>query len=155
MTTRSTPPPIPLDSLIFGYGPMLPFVAAALGVWLSPALREAAIGLTIIWGGLILSFVGGVRRGFDFGDTAASTRTEIGTMTLHVSIAGLALISGWQGRPAWAIGLLAAGFALVALLDSSAARAGNAPAHFARLRAPQIAIAVVSLLFVLAGVQRL
>ncbi len=40
---------IPLDSVIFGYGPMLPFVAEAVGSWVSLALQGASIGLTIIW----------------------------------------------------------------------------------------------------------
>lgn len=143
---------IPLDSVIFGYGPMLPFAAGAIGSWATPALQGAAIGLTIIWGALILSFVGGVRRGFGFGEPSASTRVEIATMAVYVSIAGLALICGWLGSPAWATGLLAAGFAMVAVLDSMAARAGNAPAHFARLRGPQMAVAVVSLLILLARI---
>jgi hypothetical protein len=143
---------IPLDSVIFGYGPMLPFAAGAIGSWATPALQGTAIGLTIIWGALILSFVGGVRRGFGFGEPSAATRVEIATMAIYVSIAGLALIFGWQGSPAWATGLLAAGFAVVVVLDSMAARAGNAPAHFTRLRGPQMGVAVVSLLILLARI---
>lgn len=62
-------PSVPLDSLVFGYGPMLPLVAAAVGSWLLAApLPGLAIVLAIIWGALVLSF----SRAFD-GATASAT----------------------------------------------------------------------------------
>ncbi|WP_241126927.1 DUF3429 family protein [Novosphingobium terrae] len=124
---------------------MIPMALGAIGAWLFPPLRDDAASLTIIWAALILSFVGGVRRGFGFGQPKASTRIEILTMILYVSIAGLALICAWAGLNGWAAALLAAGFAFVAKLDANAALQGHAPAHFGQLRPPQMAIAVISL----------
>ena len=148
----SPPIAIPTDSLIFGYLPMLPFVAGAAGCWLVPSLRDLAIGLTIIWGSLIIAFVGGVRRGFGFGNSRASLRSELWTMALYVAVGGIALILGWTGFVVQAIALLAAGFLLVPVLDYQAARAGNAPAHFAALRPVQMPVAAVALMIMLARV---
>ncbi len=139
--------PIPLNSLIFGYGPMIPFLAAAGGAWLLPApWPTLALRLAILWGGLILAFLAGVRRGFGFGSDRASTPVAIGTMLLYFIPAGLALLLGSFGAVRAALLLLATGFALVALCDSRAARHGDAPAHFARLRGPQLSLAILSLL---------
>ena len=41
--------------------------------------------------------------------------------------------------------LVLVGYALVALLDTRAARTGNAPAHFARLRGPQMLIGMLGI----------
>ncbi|GGO92695.1 DUF3429 family protein [Stakelama pacifica] len=141
---RVAAPPIPIDSLIFGYGPMLPFIAAALACWAMPApWPSIAVWLMTIWGAMILTFVGGVRRGFGFGYRGACTGVEIATMLVYFITAGLALLLPW---PALSVFLLAAGFALAAILDTRAALKGNAPAHFAALRIPQFGIATVSLL---------
>ncbi|MEH3047531.1 DUF3429 domain-containing protein [Sphingomonas adhaesiva] len=136
-------PRIPLDSLVFGFGPMLPLVAAAIGAWTLPGgWPVLAIQLAIVWAALILSFIGGVRRGFGFATPRASTAVEIAAAVAYVTIAGLALI---VSRAAIALALLAAGYALAALLDRRAALAGDAPAHFARLRPPQLLLGCAGL----------
>jgi hypothetical protein len=146
--------PIPRDSLWFGFGPMLPLVAASAGAWTLPApWPQTATALAIIWGALILSFVAGVRRGFGFGAPHASTRVAIGTMLAYFVPAGLALLLAWSQRPAPALALLALAYLLVALLDCRAALAGEAPAHFARLRPPQMLIAVAALAALLLQLQ--
>lgn len=137
---------VPVNSLVFGYGPMLPLVAAALGAWtMAPPWPAIATRLAIVWAAVILVFVAGVRRGYGFDRPAASTGAEIATMLVYFVPGVAALALGTVGRNAAALALLAAGFALVAVLDPIAARAGNAPLHFARLRGPQMGIAVVSL----------
>lgn len=105
-----------------------------------------ALGLTIIWAALILAFVAGVRRGFGFGTPSASLAAELLTMATYYTLSGLALIAAWLGHLVIAVAFLAIGFVLVAVIDPIAARSGNAPRHFAALRAPQMAIAVLSLL---------
>ena len=111
---------IPTDSIVFGYGPMLPLVAAGIGAWvLAPGWGIIAVRLAIVWGGLILSFIGGVRRGFGFAAPGASTLVEIVAAVGYVTLA--------------------------ALLDRRAALAGNAPAHFARLRPPQLLLGCAGL----------
>ncbi|GAA4771678.1 hypothetical protein GCM10023219_18220 [Stakelama sediminis] len=122
---------------------MIPFVAAAVGIWLMHRpWPMIALWLVTLWGALILSFIAGVRRGFGFGRQTASTRTEILTMLPYFVIAGLALVVSSQ---LLAIALLMLGFLLAAVLDRHAALNGDAPAHFARLRPPQFLIAVLAL----------
>jgi len=130
MSTR-----IPLDGKILGFGPMLPLVAAGIGAWVLPGRWPLdAVRYAIIWGALILAFVAGVRRGYGFGNPAASKPNEIAAAMAYFSIAGLSLI---VPRASIALALLAAGYAFVALLDRRAGRRGNAPAYFATLRGPQ------------------
>ncbi len=135
--------PVPTDSIVFGYGPMLPLVAAGVGVWILPGGWPVIIvQFAIVWAALILSFIGGVRRGFGFATPGASTPVEIAAAVAYVTIAGLSLV---VSRAAIAVALLAAGYALAALLDRRAALAGNAPAHFARLRPPQLLLGCAGL----------
>lgn len=142
---------VPLDSVIFGYGPMLPFLAAAVGVWLMPPpWPGVARDMVVFWGALILAFVAGVRRGFGFGAPAASTPAAIAAMLLYFMPAGVALPLHWADQPILALAVLIAGYALVAMFDAHAAKAGNAPGHFARIRPPQMMIAIVGLVAVLA-----
>lgn len=150
--SRPDDPRIPLNSIVFGFGPMLPLVIAAIGAWLLPApWPDLAVRLAIIWGAMILIFVAGVRRGFGFGQPRASTAVQIATMLAYFVPAGLALVTP---EPGTALTLLLLGYALVATLDTRAARHGDAPAHFARLRWPQMGLAIVALL-VLIGYNRL
>ena len=134
---------IPTLSLVFGFGPMVPFVLAALGIWiLPPPWPGIALTLVLAWGALILTFIAGVRRGFGFERDSASTWVEIGTMIPPVILSGLGLLL----PPFWGLLALAAGFTLATVLDTRAARRGNAPAHFARLRPMQFPIAIISLI---------
>lgn len=152
MPTTSDPhrASIPRNSILFGFGPMVPFAAAAIGAFvLPPPWPTIATRLAILWGGLILAFVAGVRRGYGFGNPHASTPHAIGAMLLYFVPAGLALVSASLDLPTAALGLLMLGFALVIVFDRRAALAGDAPDYFARLRGPQMAIALVSLAILL------
>ena len=147
MTIRpiTDPASIPLTSLVLGYGPMVPLAAAAVGSWTLPAPWPAiALALAIIWGALILALLGGVRRGFGFGDPAASTTNEIVAMLLYFVPAGIALVLANFGAPAPALALLIVGYGLVLILDRLAGQTGDAPPHFARLRGPQMGLALAS-----------
>ena len=137
-------PRVPANSLLFGFGPMLPLAAAALGTWtLPPPWPGIAIRLAIVWAAIVLVFIAGVRRGFGFGWRSASTPVEIATMLAYSIPAGIALV---LPSPHWSMASLLIGFGLVLVLDPIAAGQGDAPAHFATLRPPQITIALASLL---------
>lgn len=143
MPASPTDSRVPLSSFILGFGPMLPLVAAGVGAWVLPGLWPLlAIQLAIFWAALILAFIGGVRRGFGFADTRASTRGEVVASTLYVTLAGLGLI---MPRPSVGLSFLIVGYALAALLDRRAALAGDAPLHFARLRPPQLLLGAAGL----------
>lgn len=141
--TPATDPRVPPLSLVFGYGPMLPLLAAALGAWLlPPPWPLLAVQLAVTWAALILAFIGGVRRGFGFGQDRASTASEVTAAVAYVTLAGLALV---VPRASVALALLVVGYLLAALFDARAAVAGNAPLHFARLRPPQLSLGALSL----------
>lgn len=143
MPARADNPRVSVNSAVLGYGPMLPLVAAAVAVWLATGLlAEIALRLAIIWAALVLTFIGGVRRGFGFGLDRASTPAEIASSTTYSTTAGLALVAPY---PDLALALLAFGFLLAGWLDRRAAMAGNAPRHFARLRPPQMLIGALAL----------
>lgn len=141
---------IPRASLVFGFVPMLPFVAGAIGAWALPMPWSVlALRLSQLWGALILAFIAGVRRGFGFGRRSASTGREIGAMLVYFTLAGLALVAATFARAELSLVLLLTGYALVAMCDVAAARVGDAPRHFAQLRGPQMAIAVAALIALL------
>lgn len=128
---------IPANSVLLGYGPMLPLVAAGLAAWLLPQPWPFwAVQSGLLWGAMILIFIAGVRRGYGFGRREASTGAGIGASLLYFALAGIALV---VARSSVALLVLTLGYALAALLDRRAALAGNAPA-FATLRPRQLLI---------------
>jgi hypothetical protein len=150
MTTDADRSTIPLGSLVFGYGPMAPFVAAAIGAWfLPPPWLALSTRLAIIWGGIILAFLAGVRRGFGFGNADASTVREIATMLIYFVLGGSSLVFASIDQLALALLVQVIGFIMVPMLDRRAAFTGDAPRYFARLRVPQMTIAVAALVALL------
>ncbi len=148
-------PEVPWLSVVLGYGPMLPFVAAAVGSWmLDGDLRNGAIQGGAIYGASILAFLGGVRRGVSFRTEGGPRVAQIVTMAGLWLTAFLALLSINIGLPEVALGLLVVGYAVIMIFDPIAARSGQAPLFFARLRPPQMAIAVVSFVALLASSAR-
>jgi hypothetical protein len=142
----ATRAPIPFLSLVFGYGPVAPFAAAAVGAWTMPAPWPGlATRLAVIWGGIILVFVAGVRRGYGFGDSGASTFREIATMIVYVVLGGLSLVFASFGLPMVALWVQLASFIVVPIFDRKAAFTGDAPPYFARLRPPQMTIVILAL----------
>lgn len=132
----SADPRVPLASVVLGFGPMLPLVVIGIGAWTLPGLWPLlGIQLAIAWAALILAFVGGVRRGFGFGSPRASTPVEIVTCGAYLLLATAGLL---MPRPSIGLSVLIVGYVLAASLDRRAALVGDAPAHFARLRPPQL-----------------
>ena len=138
---------VPWLSLVLGYGPMLPIVAGAAAVWLVPGdLADVALRLTLIWSGTILAFLSGVRRGLAFRAPHPETLPQLATM-LWLFLLALAVFLTMPH--AIATGLLVIGYASLGLFDWLAARREEAPPYFAKLRPPQMAVAVVALAAVL------
>lgn len=141
----------PWLSVVFGYGPMLPFVAGAAAAWWQRGSWDELILLaTILYGAAILLFLSGVRRGVSFRTEGGPTVVQIATMLgLFCLGLGALLTVVILGNRVIALDLLIAGFVAVAILDPIAARRGEAPLFFARLRPLQIPIAVISLVALL------
>lgn len=145
------PAAVPTLSLVFGFGPMLPIVATGIGALALPdPLRAVAIVAGIGWATAILLFIAGVRRGYGF---AVAAQPQIGTLvaTFAIFFAGLLAIPFFLLSPVIGIMLLILGYAGVALLDPLAARRGDAPRHFAKLRPPQMGVGVVGLVLLAAA----
>lgn len=152
-TLRVTEPrAVPWLSIVFGYGPMLPFAAGALAAWgwRGAPLGQVAAALTILWGCAILLFLSGVRRGVSFRTEGGATVAQIATMIGLFSLGFAALVLATVDRAVPALVLLLLGFTAIAVLDPIAARRGEAPLFFARLRPVQIPIAILSLAALLA-----
>lgn len=142
----SEPRRVPWLSIVLGYGPMVPFaLGAAFAWWRRDDLGDAVLYLTILWGCAILLFLSGVRRGVSFRTEGGPTFIQIATMFGLFGLGFLALLSASLGQTVAALVLLIAGFTAVAILDPIAARTGEAPLFFARLRPLQIPIAILSL----------
>lgn len=139
----STSARAPVTSVLFGFGPMLPLVVAGAGAWVLPQPWPLLlIQLAITGAAVILAFIGGVRRGFGFGEGRASTVAEVVAAALYLlaAFAGLVVPS-----PSIALSILIVGYVLAALLDRRAALAGDAPSYFARLRPPQLLLGAAGL----------
>lgn len=134
-------PETPVLGVIFGWAPMLPFAFGALAVWLLPGATEA-VRLTIVWGGAILAFLAGVRRGLSFRTPGGADWRQIATMLWLYLLSLTALV---LPSPIASAVVLAVGFASVAVLDPRAAARADVPLFFARLRPVQMLVPVVSL----------
>ena len=140
MTAARQVPPL---GALLGYGAMLPLAAGSIGVWLLPAPWTALLlRCTLIWGGAILAFLAGVRRGLSFRTEGGPTAAQLLGMLWLFALALAALLAPW---PTLSCALLLVGYASVAILDLPAAHDGEAPSFFARLRPPQMLAALASL----------
>jgi hypothetical protein len=136
----------PWVSLALAYAAMLPVVAGGGACWLAPAQAGLILRLTLAWSGAVLCFLAGVRRGLSFRQPGGPTVGQLAaTMWLFTLGAG-SLLAPWALASA-VLQLL--GFAGMAVLDPIAARRGEAPRYFGRLRPLQMAVPVLGLLLVL------
>jgi hypothetical protein len=144
---------VPALSIVLGFGPMLPFVIGAVATWcLSGFWRGEAVLLTVLWAAAILAFLAGVRRGLSFRTEGGPAVAQIVTMAGLFTLALGALVAIVHALALVAVSLVLVGFLLITILDPIAARQGQAPLFFARLRPPQMMIAVGSLVAVLVSV---
>ena len=138
---------IPWLSVVLGYGPMLPFVGGAAAAWLLRGdQRDVLVRLTILYGAAILVFLAGVRRGLSFRTPGGPRFAQIATMLGLFTIGLFALLAEWLDFLAPALAAEAAGYAAMIVLDPIAAKRGEAPLFFSRLRPTQLPIALIGLL---------
>ncbi len=140
------PAGVPWDAVVMGWGPVLPFPLAALWLWgggpeeLAPLLR--------LWGAAVALFLSGVRRGLSFRMPGGWTWAQMAVFAwlFWAGLAALVLPLGW------ALGLLTAIYASLAVLDPISAERVEAPLWFRRLRPAQMGVAALGLAGIWAAV---
>ena len=151
MSERHISAQIPATALALGLAGLVPFLAGALSMWvhmpwLSP---DAGLRLVVIYGAIILSFLGGIRWGTALGPYDTGRQGIEFSASVLGSLAGLAaaFLPAIPG-----LALLIAGFLMQGLWDVTSVEAGKLPGWFGRLRMLLTAGAVVSLIAALVGV---
>jgi hypothetical protein len=135
-------PRVPLDGLLLGWGAMVPFPLLAAVCWWGGAWAGTAAVAAQLWGGALLLFFAGVRRGLSF-------RTEGGPRLRQLIVFALLFCTGLFVLilpVATALVVVAGALAALALEDVGAATRGEAPLYFRRLRPAQMTFAVASVL---------
>lgn len=137
------PAQVPLLDTALGWGAMLPFPVAALAAWLgwSPAVEWA-----VLWGGAVLCFLAGVRRGLSFRAARGPRIPQLLVITWLLAAGVAALALPWT---ALAMLVLIVGYGSLVWLDPAAAEKGEAPLWFARVGPFQMAVPVASLIAML------
>ena len=151
MSDRSLTGKIPGPALWLGLAGLIPFVAGAVSLWASMPLLppETGLKLAIIYGAIILSFLGGIRWGTAIGPYDSGRQTLEFSASVLGSLAGLAA-AFLPAIPALA--LLIAGFLMQGLWDAVSVDSGRLPGWFGRLRMLLTAGAVISLVATLLAV---
>ena len=123
---------IPRPALILGLAGLIPFFACSiLSIWPDSAYRELALLALGGYGGLILSFLGGVRWGNLLHDSARLQQwIPLVMSVVPTLIAWVALLL----QPGGMLLLLIAGFVFQYLLDLTASRRHSLPIWYGRLR---------------------
>lgn len=149
---RSVPP----ESLFFGGIAMVPFPVGAALAFLPGGAGALFADLTLLWGAAILTFLAGVRRGVSFRTPGGPTKAQLAMMMWLFLLGAIALVLvalsdllGGTAADAAAAAMLGVGFVSMIVLDPMAARHGEAPLFFERLRPVQMIVPSVSLAVVL------
>lgn len=124
---------IPVAALVLGLAGVIPFVAGAIAQWVPVPRISAQLGLTlvVVYGAIILSFLGGIRWGTAIGPFDGRRQgIEFGGSVLG-SLVGLAAIFM---APVGGLTVLISAFLLQALWDVISVEAGRLPQWFGRLR---------------------
>ncbi len=125
---------------LFAWAAMAPLILGAAAAWLTSGdVRSASMSLVIIWGGAILAFLAGVRRGLGL-------RTPGGLqIAMMLWVFGLAIGSMVALRPMTSLVFLIVGFSSLGLADRVAAARAQTPLVFAALPPVQMAVGALSL----------
>ncbi|NJM28977.1 MAG: DUF3429 domain-containing protein [Rhizobiales bacterium] len=148
MADLADPRRIPSGALALGLAGLVPFVAIALSQWPGgpELLPFATLTSGIVYGAVILSFLGGIRWGTAIGPYGAWTQARDMAMSVLPSLAAwIAVLL----PPSAGLCLLLIGFLLQALWDVIDVEDGRLPSWFGRLRMMLTAVVVISLLAML------
>ncbi len=138
---------VPASALWLGGSGALPFIglAGATLFFSGPAKQLAAYALAA-YGAVILSFLGGVHWGMAVG---SEHDPDGGKLSARLAVSVIPSLVGWAGLliggPA-GLFILAVAFGAMMLVDLRAARLGEAPSWYPKLRIPLSLMAMAALL---------
>lgn len=138
---------VPSSALWLGAFGAIPFLclAGATPFLSGPAKLLAAHALAA-YGAVILSFLGGVHWGLAVGSEHGSRR---GKLSARLAVSVIPSLVAWAGLligESMGLFILATAFAAMLLVDVRAARLGEAPPWYPRLRIPLSLIVIAALL---------
>ena len=137
-TMSSTPPKLAKQ---LGFAGVLPFYLGALALWTADeSAHDAALAVTMIYGAVILSFVGAVHWG-----RALADETPEAGMGWSVTPALLGWLAAAWLEPLPGLILLIVGFWTAYVVDARAAREGRFPFWYIVLRKHLSALVVLAL----------
>ncbi|HUO53705.1 MAG TPA: DUF3429 domain-containing protein [Rhodoblastus sp.] len=137
----------PKPVLVLGWAGALPFILLALAAVAGRgSVATDALAALVAYGGVILSFMGGVQWGLQMGMAPEGGRTGYAISVLP-AIAGFAAV---LLPPRGGLALLCAGFLALLAYDLRRSRDGVGPAWYPALRKPLTAAVAASLLAALA-----
>jgi hypothetical protein len=142
----SEPAQIPRPALWLGLLGAVPFLIGAAGLWMPQINQLPILGATLLYGAVILSFLGGIRWGTAIGPYGATRQAlEFSGSVLPAIAAWLALLM----PPPAGLSLLIIGFLMQALWDVITVEEGRLPLWFGKLRMILTSIVVISLMTIL------
>ena len=140
----------PMMGLLLGYLAMVPILLGAVGSALLPHPYDlVALDFAATWAAAVLTFLAGVRRGLSFRTAGGPTTTQIGTMFVLFCLGIVALFALMLLAFRTSLGLLLLGYLILAIGDPIAAKRGEAPLFFARLRPVQMLVPLLSILLMI------
>lgn len=132
-----------------GYGGLLPFIALASAVWIDSSRSNLWGDAILVYGAVILSFVGALHWGFAMSqsDMSAHQRTHCFVWSVVPALmAWIALLVKYVLTPKYACVLLVAGFLIHFWQDKRLVKLVEMPVWYLPLRLRLTFVACVSLL---------
>jgi hypothetical protein len=131
-----------------GYGGLLPFVALAASVWLDSSRSSLWGDALLLYGAVILSFVGALHWGFAVSqnDMSAHQRTHCFIWSVVPAlVAWMALLVKYAVSPKYACALLVAGFLIHFWQDKRLVKWVSMPIWYLPLRLRLTTVACISI----------
>lgn len=139
----------PKAARLLGFAGLIPFVGLAVLALANPSSAAEAQRGAILYGGVILSFMGGCRWGFACAGLGDGPRFEpLAVSVLPALLAWMGLWLSPEAGAGWTTIMLIGGFAALYADDVRAQAKGAAPAWWSSLRLPLTIGATASLALV-------
>lgn len=132
---------MPLPARMLGIAGLIPFAVGALAVNFAPEIKAEAAATLLIYGAVVLSFLGGVRWGFAVLEEEKAGWAAYGSSVVPSLAAWFAAVTGGPGG----LLVLAAVLAVWFFIERTAPPSLPLPSWYMRLRAGSTVFAVLSL----------